>query len=181
MQIAVTFRHMETNEAVKDYVKEKVQRLQRFVENPREAHVVLATEKFRHMAEITVIGDGGTLNSQGKDSDLYAAIDKMVDKMERQIRERKGKGGRKRPNASGSKSPVLEEESAPAVTEEGGLSSVIQRRSTLAKPMSIEEAVAQLQLSQQDLLFFINSDSGQVNALYRHKDGGYEWVEPSSQ
>jgi putative sigma-54 modulation protein len=47
--------------------------------------------------------------------------------------------------------------------------------------MSVEEAVAQLQLSQQDLLFFINSDSGQVNALYRHKDGGYEWVEPSSQ
>ena len=92
MQIAVTFRHMETNEAVKDYVKEKVQRLEKFVENPREAHVVLATEKFRHMAEITVIGDGGTLNSQGRDSDLYAAIDQMVDKMERQIRGRKGKG-----------------------------------------------------------------------------------------
>ena len=181
MQIAVTFRHMETNEAVKDYVKEKVQRLQKFVENPREAHVVLATEKFRHMAEITIIGDGGTLNSQGKDSDLYAAIDQMVDKMEHQMRERKGKGKRKRASAPGSKSDLLEEGSAPAVPEEGDLSSVIQRRSTLAKPMAIEEAVAQLQLSQQDLLFFINSDSGQVNALYRHKDGGYEWVEPSTQ
>jgi putative sigma-54 modulation protein len=133
------------------------------------------------MAEITVIGDGGTLNSQGKDSDLYAAIDQMVDKMERQIRGRKGKGNRKRPNLPGSKSPLLEEGSASAGTEEGGLSSVVQRRRTLAKPMSIEEAVAQLQLSQQDLLFFINSDSGQVNALYRHQDGGYEWVEPSSQ
>jgi putative sigma-54 modulation protein len=133
------------------------------------------------MAEITVIGDGGTLNSQGRDSDLYAAIDQMVDKMERQIRGRKGKGRRKRPNLPGSKTPLLEEGSAPAGTEEGGVSSVIQRRRTLAKPMSVEEAVAQLQLSQQDLLFFINSDSGQVNALYRHQDGGYEWVEPSSQ
>jgi putative sigma-54 modulation protein len=170
---------METNEAVKDYVKEKVQRLEKFVENPREAHVVLATEKFRHMAEITVIGDGGTLNSQGRDSDLYAAIDQMVDKMERQIRGRKGKGKGK--DLPGSKSPLLEEGGVSTVTEEGGLSSVIQRRRTLAKPMSVEEAVAQLQLSQQDLLFFINSDSGQVNALYRQKDGGYEWVEPSSQ
>jgi putative sigma-54 modulation protein len=172
---------METDEGVKDYVKEKVRRLQKFVENPREAHVVLATEKFRHMAEITIIGDRGTLNSQGKDSDLYAAIDQMVDKMERQIRGRKGKGRRKRSNAPGSKAPSLVEGSAPAATEEAELSSVTRRRRALAKPMSVDEAVAQLQLSEQDLLFFINSDSGQVNALYRHQDGGYEWVEPSSQ
>ena len=181
MQIAVTFRHMESNEAVKDYVNEKVQRLEKFVENPREARVVLATEKFRHSAEITVVVDEGTLNSQGRDRDLYAAIDQMVDKMERQIRGVKGKGRRKRPNLPSSKSRLQEEGSAPPVTEEGGLSSVIQRRRTLTKPMSVEEAVAQLELSQQDLLFFINSDSGQVNALYRHQDGGYEWVEPSSQ
>jgi putative sigma-54 modulation protein len=47
--------------------------------------------------------------------------------------------------------------------------------------MSLEEAVAQLRLSQQDFFFFINSDSGQMNALYRCKDGGYEWVEPRSE
>ena len=98
MQIAVTFRHMETDDGVKRYVKGKVQRLQKYIENPREIHVVLSAEKFRHIAEITIIGNGITLNSQGRNSDLYAAIDQMVDKMERQIRERREKGRRKRPS-----------------------------------------------------------------------------------
>jgi len=169
---------METNEAVKDYVKEKVQRLQKFVENPREAHVVLATEKFRHMAEITVIGDDGTLNSQGRDSDLYAAIDQMVEKIERQVRERREKVRRKRPNSLVSKIPPQAGENPFAGSEEGDISSLIQRRRTLAKPMSLEEAFAQLQLSKQDFLIFVNSDSGQMNALSRRKDGGFEWVEP---
>ncbi|HUL21657.1 MAG TPA: ribosome-associated translation inhibitor RaiA, partial [Thermodesulfobacteriota bacterium] len=73
MQVAVTFRHMKTHEGVKAYVKEKVEKLRKYVENPREVHVVLAVEKFRHIAEITVVGDGGIFNSQGRDNDLYAA------------------------------------------------------------------------------------------------------------
>jgi putative sigma-54 modulation protein len=87
MQIAVTFRHLETDEGVKEYVKEKVSKLQKYIEVPREVHVVLSAEKFRQIAEITIVGNGMTLNSQARDSDLYAAIDQMVDKMERQIRE----------------------------------------------------------------------------------------------
>src|SRR5512136_2605044 len=97
MQVAVTFRHMETNEGIKDYVRGKVQRLQKYVGSPKEVHVVLSTEKFRQIAEITILADGLTFNSQAKNSDLYAAIDQMVDKMERQIRERRGKERRKRP------------------------------------------------------------------------------------
>ena len=108
MQVAVTFRHMETDEAVKAYVREKVQKLQKYIVNPREIHVVLAVEKFRHIAEITIVGNGGVFNSQGRDNDLYAAIDQMVDKMERQIRERRGKVRRKRAISSSSKAPFPE-------------------------------------------------------------------------
>ena len=103
MQIAVTFRHLEPNEGVKAYVREKVEKLEKYLGNPREAHVVLSSEKFRQIAEITVVSDGVNLNSEGRDSDLYAAIDQMVDKIERQIRERRGKGKRKR---GASSSPV---------------------------------------------------------------------------
>ena len=106
MQIAVTFRHMDADEGVKGYAKGKVERLQKYIENPREVHVVLSAEKFRHTAEITIVADGMTLNSQGRDSDLYAAIDQTVDKMERQIRERRGKGKRKRSNATPSRRPL---------------------------------------------------------------------------
>jgi len=180
MQVAVTFRHMETDEGVKTYVKEKVQKLHKYIENPREVHVVLAVEKFRHIAEITMVGNGGAFNSQGRDNDLYAAIDQMVDKMERQIRERREKVRRKRPNASSSKvSSTLRGETVEG--EEEDLPSPIQRRRTLAKPMSLEEALSQLALSKKDFLVFINTDSEQMNVVYRSKDGGYEWVEPYSK
>ena len=177
MQIAVTFRHIEADDGVKRYVKGKVQRLQKYIENPREDHVVLSAEKFRHFAEITILGDGMTLNSRGRNSDLYAAIDQTVEKMERQIRERREKGRRKRPNAAPLKVPAQRGEEVIGEKEEE-ISSLIQRRHTLAKPMSLEEAVAQLEISRRDFLVFMNSDSGQINVLCHSKDGGYEWVEP---
>jgi putative sigma-54 modulation protein len=178
MQIAVTFRHMESHEGVKDYVREKVQKLQKYIENPREAHVVLSAEKFRHIAEITVIGDGVTLNSEGRNSDLYAAIDQMVDKIERQIRERRGKGRRKK---SSSVKTGLSPQPADVFEsgEEAEIPPVIQRRRTVARPMTLDEAVAQLDLSKEDFFIFINANSGEINVLCRSKeDGGYEWVEP---
>jgi putative sigma-54 modulation protein len=178
MQVAMTFRHMETDEGVKAYVKEKVEKLQKYIENSREVHVVLAVEKFRHIAEITIVGNGGTFNSQGRDNDLYAAIDQMVDKMERQIRERREKVRRKRPNLSSSKTLLQLSGKAGEGSEEEDIPSLIQRRRIIAKPMSLEEALSQLTLSKKDFLVFVNSDSGQMNVVYRSKDGGYEWVEP---
>ena len=178
MQIAVTFRHMEADEGVKRYVKGKVQRLQKYIENPREVHVVLSVEKFRHAAEITILGNGITLNSRGRNSDLYAAIDQMVEKMERQIRERREKGRRKRPSPTPLKVPLRKAEEVMGEKEELEISSLIQRRRILAKPMSLEEAVARLEISRRDFLVFMNSDSGLINVLCHSKDGGYEWVEP---
>jgi putative sigma-54 modulation protein len=168
---------MKTHEGVKAYVKEKVEKLRKYVENPREVHVVLAVEKFRHIAEITVVGDGGIFNSQGRDNDLYAAVDQMVDKMERQVRERREKVRQKRANASSLKSPLRLRGKA-AEEKEEDLSSLVRRRRTVAKPMSLEEALSQLHLSKKDFLVFVNSDSEQMNVVYRSQDGGYGWVEP---
>ena len=181
MQIAVTFRHMEADNGVKDYVEEKAQRLQKYIVNPNEIHVVVSSEKFRHIAEITVIGDGVTLNSQGKNSDLYAAIDQMVEKAERQIRERREKARQKRSKPFPSKAPIRRGRSTFKSKEEMEIPSVTRRRHTFAKPMSLEEALAQLDLLKEDFLVFINSDSEQMNVLRRIKDGGYEWVEPYSE
>lgn len=183
MQIAVTFRHMEADTGVKGYVKEKVQRLEKYIENPREVHVVLSAEKFRFIVEGTVLGDGVSLNSQGRNSDLYAAIDQMVEKMERRIRERRGKERRRRPNSFPSKKSLPREGYAFEEKEEVEVEvpPIVQRKRTLAKPMSVEEAAAQLSISKQDILVFINSDSGQMNVLYRRKDGSMEWVEPHSK
>jgi putative sigma-54 modulation protein len=176
MQIAVTFRHREPDEGVKDYVKEKVEKLEKYIGNPREIHVVLSTEKFRQIAEITIISDGVTLNSEGRDSDLYAAIDQMAEKMERQVRERREKGRRKRGNPSPAVSPPGETGSSEGREE---MAAPIRKKRTIVKPMSVEEAAAQMNLLQQEFFIFVNSESGQINVLSRRNDGGYEWVEPS--
>ena len=181
MQIGVTFRHMKTDKGVKDYVHEKVQRLEKYILNPAEVHVVLSGEKFRHVAEITITGDGLTLNSQGRNSDLYTAIDQMVEKAERQIRERRGRARRKRPNLFSSKAPIGRRGRVFESGEEGEIPHITQRKHTLAKPMPLEEAVAQMDLSKENFLIFINSDSGQMNVLHRGKKGGYEWVEPYAE
>ncbi len=181
MQVAVTFRHMETDEGVKAYVRDKVQKLQKYALNPSEIHVVLGVEKFRHIAEITIVGNGGILNSQGRDNDLYAAIDQMVDKMERQIRERRGKVRRKRAIPLSSRASLAEGEKGGEGKEEGDVPVSLRRRRTVAKPMSLEEALSQLSVSKEDFLVFINSDSGQLNVLYRSKKGGYGWVEPHAK
>ena len=188
MQIGVTFRHMKSDKGVKDYVKEKVQRLEKYISNPAEVHVVLSGEKFRHVAEITITGDGVTLNSQGRNSDLYTAIDQMVQKAERQIRERRGKARKKRSSLprsglvdASSKASVGRRGRAIENGEEREIPNITQRKHTLAKPMSLEEAVAQMDLSQEEFLIFINSDSGQMNVLHRGQKGDYEWVEPSAE
>lgn len=181
MQVAVTFRHMKTDERVKAYVKEKIQKLQKYIENPREVHVVLAVEKFRHIAEVTIVGNGGAFNSQGRNSDLYAAIDQSVEKMERQIRERRDKVKRKRSNPSSLKTSFQGVGETSGGKEEEDPLSLIRRKPLLAKPMSLEEAVSQLGFSKKDFLIFINSTSGQMNVVTRSKGGGYEWVEPHSK
>lgn len=180
MQISVTFRHMETDEGLKDYVKEKVLKLKKFIENPREAHVVLSVEKFRHSAELTIVRDGVTLNSEGRDRDLYAAIDQMVEKMDRQIRERREKVKRKRGNPFPPDLAFRETERPAKRKGAAAPSSLVQKKYAPAKPMSIEEAMAQLRLSGETTLFFINSHSGEMNVLHR-KNGEYEWVEPSPE
>ena len=177
MQISVTFRRMEADEGIRDYVKGKAQRLEKYIDASREAHVVLSVERFLHTAEITMLGDGLLLNSVGKDNDLYTAIDQMVEKAERQIREKR----EKRRKRAGSLSPKPFRESVEEPLEskdEGEDLPVIKRRRTLAKPMSLEEAVAQMSVSQKEFLVFFNSDSSQVNVLCRGKHGGLEWVEP---
>jgi putative sigma-54 modulation protein len=98
--------------------------------------------------------------------------------MERQIRDRGKKVRRKRDNASSSKATLSRGGKAPEGGEEEDMPFPIQRRRTIAKPMSLSEAVSQLHLSKKEFLVFLNSDSGQMNVVCRSKGGDYEWVEP---
>jgi ribosome hibernation promoting factor len=87
MQIAVTFRHMESSDAVRSYVEEKLARVKKYIEEPIDAQVVLSVQKkIHHRAEVTMVAKGLTMKSAENKDDMYAAIDLMVDKIERQLK-----------------------------------------------------------------------------------------------
>ncbi len=173
MQINVTFRHMDHSEELKDYINDRFTRLKKYSDSPMNFNVVLTAEKFRKTAEVVITGDGIRAAAKQEHDDLRAAIDLVLDKIERQLkkfREKvKNRRGGNQPHTPSAASTASESEDADQVI-------VIQKINT--KPMSIEEAADQLQISGKDFLAFINAETNRVNVMYWRKDGGLGLLEP---
>ena len=90
MNISITFRHREASEAIKKYAKDKVAKLQKFLRQPMTAKVTLSLNKLRHVAETRISSGGEHIEAKESSQDMYASIDKVIDKLERQIRGSKG-------------------------------------------------------------------------------------------
>jgi len=90
MNITITFRHMDSSSAVKAHAGEKVSKLQKFLRQPMTAKVTLSVDKLWHVAEARISSGGQHFEAKEKTEDMYASIDKMIDKLERQIRGSKG-------------------------------------------------------------------------------------------
>jgi len=177
MQTSVTFKNIDPSENLKSYVGEKLDRFDKYLYNPAEANVVLSVEKFRHMAEINIIGD--RLNIYGKEvtDDMYSAIDIALDKLEKQIKKNKEKIRKYR---SGSKSNTKENivEDTPFMEDEATRHVIV--RNIEYKPMDVEEAIMQMSLVNNNFLVFTDARSNRVNVLYRRKDGNYGLIQPRS-
>jgi len=177
MHTSVTFKNLDPSETLKSYVGDKLDRFDKYLYNPAEANVVLSIEKFRHMAEISIIGD--RLNIYGKEStdDMYSAIDMVLDKLEKQIKKNKQKN---RQHRSGSKSRTKDMPTEDTLHPEDEAARNIIVRNIDYKPMDVEEAVMQMDLVNDNFLVFTNSRTDQVNVLYRRKDDDYGLIQPSN-
>ncbi len=176
MQINVTFRHMEHDAGLKDYVEDRFSRLKRYSDSPMNIHVVLSKEKFRNFAEVVVTGDGIRAAAKQEHEDLRAAVDLVLDKIERQLkkfREKLKQKGKKRSSAQQPQTAIPVDETKAEEPEE-----VIIVEKIHPKPMSIEEAADQLQISGMGFLAFKNADTNQVNVIYWRKDGLLGLLEP---
>ena len=91
MQLTLTGHHVEVTDALKDYVGSKLGRIERHFEHVTDVHCVLTVEKLRHRAEATVHVSGGTIFADAIEEDMYAAIDGLVDKLDRQVKKHKEK------------------------------------------------------------------------------------------
>jgi putative sigma-54 modulation protein len=172
MQISVTFRQIEPSEALKKYVTDRLNKFKRYVDGPVEAHVVLGLEKFRHLADVTIDSNGRIIKGKEENSDMYAAIDLVMDKIDMQLKKSRDKLRTAKGDRSRAAAPFpVEAEEAPALPP--------MRRKRLEVPaLLLADAVELMQSGNDDLLVFTNVASGNLNILYRRQDGNYVLAEP---
>ena len=89
MQVQFTFRNVESSEGIKNYAKSKISKMQKYLRSPLEADVIVSLEKHRHCVEISMRADGERFAGSVDSEDMYASIDLVVDKIDRQIRDAK--------------------------------------------------------------------------------------------
>jgi len=179
MQISVTFKNLDPSDHLKSYVQNKLDKLDKLLDNPAEANVVLSVEKIRHIAEIKITGDRLSINCREKTSDMYSSIDMALDKLEKQIKKNKQKIKNHR---QGTRSELREKQVLP----EDSLSvpfadePQIRVQNIDFKPMDVDEASMQMDLVDNNFIVFTNSRTNRVNVLYRRKDGDLGLIQPRS-
>jgi putative sigma-54 modulation protein len=158
-------------------IEGKIAKMQRLFPKLIEARVVLATERYRHLAEVTLRAKRARFHVEGEATDFHAAVDQALASLAAQIRKKKERVTAKKPRRSRRGPRALPQGvGGPEAADE--TASVMVRR-TNAKPMSLEEAVDQLRLRADGLLVFRNARTRSVNVLQRLADGTVELVEPT--
>ncbi|BCS53468.1 ribosome hibernation-promoting factor, HPF/YfiA family [Geobacter sp. SVR] len=180
MQVTTTFRHMEQSEALKSYAEEKLERVAKYIDEPISAQVFLVVEKkIRHIVEIVINAKGISTKASEATNDMYASVDAVIDKIERQLKRYKEKIKAHKPNGEEHGRQISKKIfSAESIDEASAEPVVIRTKTETAKPMSVEEAVMQMDLLHKDFIVFTDAVSSEINVLYRRKDSNYGLIEP---
>ncbi len=179
MDMTVTGRHVDVTPAIREYAEKKLEQIG--IDFPRilSAHYILEVDKFRHIAELVLqCGNHITIEAREVSEDLYASIDRVVDKVERQMRKYKTKIQRHRPRRA-ALYHVDEQVMTHALHEEDGTTQIVHIEKFAIKPMYVDEAVLQLELSDRQFLVFLNAETEKVNVMYRRKKGDFGLIEPT--
>ena len=178
MQINVTFRHVDPTPALRTHAEEKLERMvKKYLRRPVDAHVILSVAKERHAAEITLQADHVTMFAKEETTDLYAAIDLAVAKLEHQAQKLRAK--RKEHKGPSGVRTLASEDGADSGGERQRPRLIPRRVS--AKPMAVDEAVETLGRTGDEFLVFTNASTQQLAVLYRRKDGNYGLIEPEGR
>jgi putative sigma-54 modulation protein len=175
MKLTVRGKNIEVTEALREHVQKRIGKIQKYFESDTEAQVALGVVRELHTVEVTVSVNGLILRAEESTSDMYASIDMVVDKLERQIAKYKTRINRK---ARQLPEGIRAAAELPKVEEEDELN-VVRTKRFAVKPMPVEEAVLQMNLLGHDFFVFANADTDEVNVVYRRKDGNYGLIEPS--
>lgn len=182
MELKVIGKNVEILEAVERYIRKKIDKLARYLPGITEAKVEVYEEKTRSpeqrfVVQVTLERKGILLRSEERAKDIYTAIDFVSDTLARQIERYKGKLYEKGRGVSLARQGANPEET-PEAEEIKPIRKVVKIKRFPVKPMSVDEATEQMELLGHDFFIFVNADTGDINLLYRRKDGNYGLIEP---
>jgi putative sigma-54 modulation protein len=191
MEIVVRGRNVSVTERMQEYVEKKVGKLERYLPIIDEARMELSQEETRSaqhrmIAQLTVRSRGKVLRAEERDQDLFAAIDLVAEKMQRQITRFKDRlysrgqvRGAETVRVSEAAEAVAEAEvEAVAEAEVEPVGSIVRTKTFPVTPMNPEEAIEQMELLGHDFFVFYNSDVDGINVLYRRRSGDYGLLQP---
>ena len=178
MQVQVRGKGIEVTDALRSYADRKVNKLTKHFHNLNGAMVTQTVQGKMHRVEVQLDGDGITLRGEDRGDDLYAAIDRVVDKLERQMQKYKDRSRRLHVRYHHEHDTLRVTDAADGVADEPVLGRIVRQKRFAIKPVAPEEALAQMELLSHDFFVFENAETGQVNVLYRREDGNYGLLEP---
>jgi putative sigma-54 modulation protein len=180
MELTIKGKNVEVTDRLRDYVGRKVGKLDRYLPTITEAWVELSVEgakaaQDRQVCQVTVRSNGIILRAEERSDDIFTAIDAVLNKMYRQIARYKGK---RQNRWRGASTPV---EALPIEIEEESeeeTPNIVRTKNFPMTPMHPEEAVEQMELLGHDFFVFYNAEEGQLNVLYRRRQGNYGLLQP---
>jgi putative sigma-54 modulation protein len=174
MNLLIRARNYQAADSVRQYVEKRLRKLDKLLDKDAEATVTFVGEKSRQRVEITIPVNNYILRGEEENEDILTAIDKVTDKLEKQLvrsKERFSKKGR----LSVTKLPSMDGIS-PAADDDEEFKVRIKQFSP--KPMSIDEAITRMDMIGHTFFVFNNAESGDMNVVYRRNDGHYGLLEP---
>ena len=178
MNISFVFKNFEASEHLKKYARRRMEKLGRFFGKASglEIAVVLTVDKFRHRCEVTVTGEGLHINAGEQTSDMYAAIDLVVDKVEAQLKKKVSRVKEQRRKAREKDIDVFTYNVDADAEEEGP--EVVGTNRFATKPLYVDEALMQLEAIGSEFLVFLNAENNRINVVYRRRNSGYALIDP---
>ena len=174
MQVAYTGRNIEVTPALRDFTEGHLKKIRKILGEAIHVHITLTVQKHRQIAEIHLHTRSLDINGLEETDDMYASINAVLEKAERQALKHKGKKiTRKRHSASRPSSNSPSSNRPPSQAPR-----VIKSTSFAAKPMTVEEAVQEVNGGNGNFLVFRNAESERVNVVYKRKDGNFGLIEP---
>lgn len=180
MRIIVKGKNMEVTDALQRYAEKKVEKLEKYFQNIKEAIVTQSTQRNWHIVEVMLEGDGIVLRGEERSDSMYASIDQVVEKLEKQVKRFKSKlTERVHPDAPPKETaaaiPILPEAPAEEVPPR-----IVRNKRFPLEPVPPEDAAMQMEMLGHDFYMFVNAETEQVNVIYRRKDGNYGLIEPDA-